>query len=108
MMVLERAEQDYYYSLGKIFELNRNTAMDDEYLSRKIDVSFSKNIEARYSKLCLLTYIQVFGETKLTNYQCFLTIPKRMMNVDLVNSPVKKLRFQYIINEKPGFLWEIK
>lgn len=108
MMGVEGAEHDYYYSLGKIFELNKNTAIDDEYLSRKVDVIISKNIEARYSKLCLLTDIQVFRETKLTNYQCSLTIPKRIMNIDLVNSPVKKIKFQYIINEKPGFAWEIK
>lgn len=95
-----------YYSLGKIFELNSNTSIDDEYISRKVDVSISKNIEARYNKLYLLTDIQVFGETKLTNYQCSLTIPKRIMNLDLVNNPIKELRFQYIINEKPGFAWE--
>lgn len=41
----------------------RQCRTHDEYLSRKIDVSISKNIEARYSKLYLLTDIKFLEKT---------------------------------------------
>lgn len=102
---------DYYHSLGKIFELNKETA---RAYARSVDLnsagSFFDEVElaipARrapgYTQLCLFTAIRVFGTVELTPWQSSLTMPKQIMNLNHAEQPVEKISFQYKIDRQPG------
>lgn len=111
MMGVEGADKDYYYPLSRIFELNKETSAmekNKEYCFPEVQVEISPSIEKRYRSLNLLTEIQVFEEEWLTYMNCSLNIPLRVIEVDWVNNPVKKVSFQYSISENPGFIHKIE
>lgn len=105
MMSLDGTVTDYYYSLNNIFELNRDmTAIEKEGFFPGVEVELPNDIEKRYKSINLFTDIQVFEEEKLTYMQCSLNMPLKVMDIDWTNNTVKKVRFQYVINENPGFV----
>lgn len=108
MMGVEGAEKDFYYPLKTIFELNKE---NPEYSGRKEkccflekEVELPYGLEERYRRLSLFTNIQVFEEEELSYNQCSLTMPYKVMDIDWKKNDIKKLSFQYVINEKPGFV----
>jgi predicted RNA methylase len=108
MMGVEGAEEDHCYHLNKIFELNKNSVAikkKEEYFFPEVEVEFPKDVEERYKRLSLLTDIQVFEDEKLTYKQCSLNLPHKVMDIDWGNNNIKKVGFQYVINENPGFAY---
>ncbi|AKN30014.1 phytanoyl-CoA dioxygenase [Clostridium carboxidivorans P7] len=111
-MGIEGAEDDFYYPLSKIFELNKEgvkrVMKNKNYEFPEIEIELSHTIEKRYKRLCLLTTIQVFEGEQLTYNQCSLNLPYKIMDIDWRNNKWKELRFQYVVSEKPGFLYKLQ
>ena len=110
MMGVEGADKDYYYPLNKIFELNKDvwsTENKEVNSFAEVEVQISNDIEKRYKRLSLLTDIQVFEEEKLTYMECSLNMPLKVIDIDWMNNTVKKVSFQYVISEKPGFIHKL-
>lgn len=110
MRGVKGADEDYYYPLNKIFELSKNSVTigkKEDYYFPEIEVELPIHVEERYRSLNLFTDIQVFGEEKLSYLQCSLNLPLRVMNIDCSNNNVKKISFQYVINETPGFIHKL-
>lgn len=112
IMGVKGAEVDYYYPLSTIFQLNKESI--EEYVKKENcyfkeeEVEFTKDIEQRYRRLSLFTSIKVFEEEELTYNQCSLTMPHRIMDIDWERDAVDKMSFQYVVSEKPGFLYKKK
>jgi predicted RNA methylase len=103
-----------YHTLGSIFELNKNITQVEvksnipnskDLIFPSIELEIPKNLEPGYNKLYLFTAIQVFEDVVLTDWQCSLNIPKKIM--DITPQPIEKISFQYIISDKPGFIYSI-
>lgn len=110
MMGVEGAERDYCYYLNKIFELNKNTAVVEKkevHSFPEFEVEIPNYIEKRYKSLSLFTNIQVFEEEQLTYNQCSLNMRQKIIDIDWNNNTVKKISFQYVINENPGFIHKL-
>lgn len=110
MMGAQGAEKDYCHHLNKILELNKNILViekEKKYFFPEIEVEIPNDIDKKYKKLSLLTNIQVFGEEKLTYMQCSLNMPEKVMDIAWMNNTIKKVMFQYVINENPGFVHKI-
>ncbi|ADK16084.1 hypothetical protein WX45_03670 [Clostridium ljungdahlii DSM 13528] len=105
MMGVEGADKDYCYHLNEIFQLNKSTArmeMQGKYFFEEVEVEIPSDADKRYKNLNLFTNIQVFEEERLSYLQCSLTLPLKIMNIGNGDN-VKKVNFQYVINEIPGF-----
>jgi hypothetical protein len=103
-------EQKYYHPIKTIFELNMATPVKnpikkvtDSVSFPEVEVELPSGIDPDYSELSLFTNIQVFGDVDLTNWQCSLNIPKKLMSIDQRSETSNKMSFQYIISDKPGF-----
>jgi len=105
MMGVVGADQDFCYPLKQIFEWNKDSS-NREKSFQEIQVEIPSNIEKRYKRLSLFTNIQVFEDEKLTYMECSLNMPLKVMDIDW-NDTVKKVGFQYIINENPGFAYTL-
>jgi len=108
-------EQKYYHHIKTIFELNKTTPTQNpseivegiaSYSFPEAYVELPTDIDSEYRELCLFTNIQVFGDVELTNWQCSLNIPKKLMNIDQKSELSNKMIFQYIISDKPGFTYK--
>ncbi len=108
--------ENCYHILGKIFELNKNTAR--QFSSSNINIgetsyfpevvlAFPQDVSAGFRQLCLLTTIQVYDEVILNHWQCSLNLPMKLMELDLHNSKPNWLSFQYLLSAKPGFKYSI-
>jgi len=105
MMGIEGAEIDYCHHLNKIFELNKEMALEKDKNAEsfeQVEVEITDSIEKRYKSLSLFTNIQVFEEEQLTYNQCSLNMRVKIASIDEKNK-IKKVIFQYFINETPGF-----
>ena len=106
--------QMYYHTLKTIFELNKSTISDcavkcisdGTYAFPEVIVELPSDINPDYNDLNLLTFIQVFGDVELTEYQCSLNLPKRLLHVNKDSAPSNKISFQYVISETPGFKYK--
>ncbi len=103
--------QKYYHSLQTIFELNKTTiasqavqniSIISSYEFPEVVAEIPSDLDCEYNDLSLLTYIQVFDDVKLSNYQCSLTMPKRLTYINQGTVHSNKINFQYIISDKPG------
>jgi hypothetical protein len=111
MLGVEGAYKDYYYALNQVFELNKEVIGIEKtnvWCFPEVEIDISSNIDKRYNKLNLFTDIQVFGEEWLTYMQCSLNIPLKVIDVDWINNPIKRVSFQYNINENPGFIYKVE
>ncbi|AKA68909.1 hypothetical protein [Clostridium scatologenes] len=111
MMGVEEADKDYYYPLHKIFELNKKTIeikKDDNNCFPKVETQMPEYAAKRYKRLSLFTDIQVFEEEKLTYMQCSLNMPLKVIDIDWINKPVKRVSFQYNMCENPGLICKVK
>jgi len=69
-----------------------------------VEIELPKDIiEVGYNQLNLFTTIQVFEDEVLTNWQCSLNLPQKIMNMDCEYSIIEKVKFKYQIAQKPGF-----
>jgi hypothetical protein len=107
--------EKYYQTLNTIFELNKYTfgsnsahkiSGTDTYEFDEVEVELPAGIDPGYKELSLLTAIKVFDDVELTNYQCSLNLPKKLMNIDQKALPSNRMSFQYVINDKPGFQYK--
>lgn len=111
MKGIEGSAHDYYYSLNKIFELNKEIIKMEKngvYCFPEVEVEILANIEKRYKKLNLFTDIQVFEENKLSYMNSSLNMPQTIMDRNPDNHEIKKVIFQYVISENPGFIHKVK
>lgn len=107
MMGIEGAEIDYCYNLNKIFQLNKEMALVKDNKAKyfeEVEVDIPDDIEKRYKSLSLFTNIQVFEEEQLTYNQCSLNMREKVLDFDWNNNTIKKVSFQYVIDEIPGFI----
>jgi len=110
MMGVEGAERDYCHYLNEIFKLNKDmTAVEKDgvYFFSEVEVQIPDYIEKKYRILSLFTNIQVFGEEKLTYNQCSLNMRDKVIDIDWNSNTIKKIIFQYEINENPGFRYKL-
>lgn len=110
MMGVEGAERDYCYNLKKIFELNKEMALAKDKKAKffeEVEVEIYDYIEKRYKDLNLFTNIQVFEEERLTYNQCSLNMREKVIDIDWNNDTMKKVSFQYVINETPRFIYKL-
>lgn len=99
-----------YRKLGTIFELNRNIQAiqpvwgpsEGSYWFPEVEIPVPGNLAAEYPQLCLFTRIQVFEEVELGYWDCSLTQPQRILQLN-PGQPVNRIAFRYVLNEKPGF-----
>lgn len=106
--------QKYYHTLKTIFELNKSTLShcavgcisDSTYAFPEIIVELPSDIDSDYYDLNLLTHIQIFGDVELTNYQCSLNMPKRLVLLNKESTISNKISFQYVISDTPGFKYK--
>ncbi|MDP4092234.1 MAG: hypothetical protein Q8920_02640 [Bacillota bacterium] len=113
IMGVEGADKDYYIPLGRIFELNRETAVsyaktNNPYQFPEIEIEVPPDIGQKYKQLDLFTTIQVFENEILENWQCSLTLPKFIMELDKKKAPVKRIGFRYAADGDPHFEYSIK
>lgn len=107
--------QKYYHTIKTIFDLNNETSAlypierilgISSYSFPEVIVKLPSDIDPEYKELCLFTNIQVFGDIELTNWQCSLNLPKKLMNINQQTISSDKISFQYVINDKPGFQYK--
>lgn len=107
-------DHDYCHTMHRIFEFNKELALQKPitnlengtgYSFEKVKVEFPEDISEEYKQIRLMTTIQVFEDVLLTPWQCSLTLPYKVGDIDWSN-PLKEMTFQYIVNEKPGFRWK--
>jgi predicted RNA methylase len=111
MRGVEGADKDYYYPLGKIFDLNKEIIgieKNNNCCFPEVEVEIPLNIEKRYRRLNLVTDIQVFEENKLTYMNSSLNMPLRVIDIDSENCGIERISFQYVISENPRFIYKIK
>jgi hypothetical protein len=105
----EGAVEDFYYLLGEVLELSQDT-IRQSYKDKKsfpnVEVDIPTDLEKRFNRISLFTDIQVFEEAYLTYVQCSLNMPLTVKKIDPLANPIKKVGFQYVINETPGFVYQ--
>ncbi len=109
--------EKYYFSLGKIFELNKDTPRDhayspgfisEPYFFPEVELEIPTGIDPGYSQLCLFTGIRVFSTEQLLPWQCSLTMPQRIVTINQAEKPVARICFKYKIDQEPGFQYYLK
>ena len=110
-----RPDHECYFPLGKIFELNMD--FPSRYLTTggsgnscafpDVEIVVPKGIPEGFKHFSLFTTIQVFKGELLKPWQCSLTLPKRIRELDRDKNAPDKISFQYVMNEKPGFEFKI-
>lgn len=114
MMGDDISGRDCYRVLGKVFEVNRETmAIDeqsgshiqDEFHFPEVEIEIPAEIASGYRQLCLCTRIDVFAGERLDYWQCSLTLPKLIMDLEQHKPRVKRMGFQYVTGKNPGFRW---
>jgi hypothetical protein len=107
--------QKYYHTLQTVFELNiltivsqpvGNISAMSSYAFPEVIAELPSDIDCAYNDLNLLTSIQVFGDVELTDYQCSLNLPKRLVHLNREPATSNRIRFQYIISDTPGFKYQ--
>lgn len=107
--------QKYYHFIKTIFELNKTTpecysiesiAAISSYTFPEVLVELPQDLDPDYNELSLLTHIQVYDDVELTNWQCSLTLPKKITYIDDKNTPSNKMSFQYVISDTPRFKYK--
>lgn len=73
----------------------------------EVEVEILDYIEKRYKSSSLFTDIQVFEEEQLTYNQCSLNMREKIIDIDLNNNTIKKVSFQYVINETPRLIYKL-
>lgn len=96
-----------YHIMDTIFELNKETAYKSCSTFPKVEIDIPNNIEAGYKELCLFTNIQIFNDVYLTNWQCSLNLPKKIIQLNQEVTPINKVSFQYNVTKNPGFDFKI-
>ncbi|HEX3022555.1 MAG TPA: phytanoyl-CoA dioxygenase [Lachnospiraceae bacterium] len=109
MTGVKEAEQDFYYYLDTIMDLNQSSinAYDrDRRTFLEYEVCLPDHIEDRYDSLSLLTDIQVFEEVMLTYMQCSLNMPYYLFKGEKMRKESiggRKIGLQYVVGEEPAF-----
>ncbi|AKL96036.1 hypothetical protein CACET_c25910 [Clostridium aceticum] len=114
MIGLTRTGEDYYRFLGRVFELDKETAFkysamnwkkDESLCFPRVSIEIPQDIMQEYWQLCLFTEINVFEDVRLTNWQCSLNLPKKIM--DMRQSTAEKISFYYAMNDNPGLVYKM-
>ena len=95
--------------LGKIFELDAANirswqGIDDDHLPAG-RVRIPESLDSRYRPY-LMTRIEVFGESRLQDYDSSLTIPQPLYGRP-VFSGGERLQFYYKLGANPGLGYEV-
>lgn len=96
-----------YHVIDTIFELNKETVYEYCDTFPKIEINIPNNIESGYRELSLFTNIEIFNDIYLTNWQCSLNLPKKVLQLNQEATPIRNISFQYTISENPGFHFEV-
>lgn len=100
-----------YRNLGTVFQLNKGIdalcpvpgpAGNGSLSFPEVEISIPPDWVVAYPHLCLLTRIRVFGEAALNDWECSLTQPQILLQLDPVK-PVHRIGLWYGVNGKPGF-----
>ncbi|MGB8454014.1 MAG: hypothetical protein WCD89_17010 [Anaerocolumna sp.] len=81
MMGDEGAEKEFYYPLKTIFNLDKESVLDED-LFDELYANLPEIMEDRYKKVCLFTKIQVFGTETLTFQQSSLNLPLQILDIE--------------------------
>jgi hypothetical protein len=107
--------RDCYRILGKVFEISKETmasqpsGINSQDVSdfAEVEIEVPAGIPSGYKQLCLFTRIRVFEAEKLDYWQCSLTQPQIIMNLEQSKNMINRIGFQYVIGKSPGFRWRI-
>lgn len=86
--------------LGDIFVIGRHNLPS----LAPVEVTIP-NDTASQDELQLFTTLDVFENERLDVYNCGITLPLKVMDVE--GKAGKKVRFEYQIGENPGFKWQL-
>jgi hypothetical protein len=109
MTGVKGAEQDFYYYLDTIMELNQRSINEYDRERRTFlenEVCLPDHIDDRYDSLSLFTDIQVFEEETLTYLQSSLNMPYHIFKGEKMKKESisgKKIGLQYVVSEEPAF-----
>lgn len=104
-----------YRSLGTVFELNKGIVVQNpvvgspdmgSYVFPEVKITIPPDLAAEYPQLSLFTRIRVFGEVELKYWECSLTQPQKILQLDPVK-PEERIGLFYEISKKPGFKYRI-
>lgn len=111
---VEGADKDYFLMLGRVFDLNFDTA-------RKYSIPFKNSygeqieincptyeipnpLDLRFRRINLMTTIKVFGDCVLSHYESSLNLPFEVLSLSKIEAFPKNLSFKYIISSEPKFV----
>jgi hypothetical protein len=86
--------------LGEVYRIGREH-FDDQH---PVTVTIAGDV-AVFKQLCLLTVITTFGDERLNIYDCSLTMPHNLFDVDK-DSAGRQLSFKYRMSEIPGIEYQ--
>ncbi len=108
--------EGYYVSLGKIFEVSRETMSSAQRIGcgghktmefPEVEIEIPQAIQSSYSTLCLFTRIHVFEKEILDYWECSLTLPKTIVDFRRNRERMTRIGFKYAIDQVPGFRWRV-
>lgn len=114
MLGVEGAEKDYFLMLGRVMDLNFNTAREYSATYKKSQVGdfeidcptydIPNPIELRFGRINLMTTIKVFGDCILNHYECSLNLPYEIFNLNRNEGFLKNISLKYVISSEPKFV----
>lgn len=92
------------YLLKNLLLLNQERVIQDDFLDfKKIKVKLPKDKIKEYHSIVLTTFIDVFKNEKLEAYESGLTLPHKVLDIDLQYKGQDYLETRYVIGRDTGF-----
>lgn len=114
MFGIEGADKDYFQMLGRVMELNLETA-------RKHSSKFKESsngqcmidcprfmlpnpMDLRFKGINLMTSIRIFGRFSLGHFDCSLNLPYEILDLSRLEGLPRYLSLRYVISSEPRFV----
>lgn len=111
---VEGADKDYFLMLGRVFDLNFDTArkysipfknsQDEQIEINCSTYDIPSPLDLRFKRINLMTTIKVFGDCVLSHYESSLNLPFEILSLHKVDSFPKNLSLKYVISSDPKFI----
>lgn len=114
MFGVEGADKDYFLMLGRVMELNLETARrhsskyknpsNDQCMIDCPKFMIPNPMDLRFKRINLMTSIRIFGGFKLSHFDCSLNLPYEIMDLSNLEGLPKYLSLRYVISSDPRFV----
>ena len=106
--ILNDLEESKYRMLRTLLEFDKsfihsNQSKQTNRFELCNQLQFLEAADEEYSKLVIVTSIQVYGDEWLHADSCSLTVPRLLVDLERIEDVKKEISIEYVIKEFPDF-----